>query len=97
MQAVASVSLGAAPGKVLPSAGSQSPPPRMFGLSFCVSAHPVHWTYLSESGSFSSAGTAPAQALSLPSHNSGAPGKLLGSASLQSVPFTIGEPTDESP
>src|SRR5437867_282026 len=74
MQAVGRVSLGAAPGNVLPSAGSQSPPPRIFGLSPCVSAHPVQATYRSPSGSLSSGGTAPEHALSLPSHTSGAPG-----------------------
>src|SRR5437899_12123771 len=97
MQAVANASLGAAPGNVNGSAGAQSPPPRMPGLSPCVSLQPEQATKPSPSGSVSSAGTAAPQALLFPSHSPVAPGWLFGSASLQSVPRTTGRDTVASP
>ena len=49
-----------------------------------VSFEPEQATKLSPSTSISSAGTGPEQVLSLPSHSSGAPGKVFGSLSSQS-------------
>src|SRR5689334_22795153 len=63
-----------APGCVVGSFGPQSPPPKIVGLSPCVSLHDAHATYRSPSGSCSFAGTTPLQSLSLPSHTSLAPG-----------------------
>src|SRR5688572_23767972 len=97
MHAPGTTSSGAAPGKVFPSEGSQSPLPRIVGWSACTSIQPAHTTYLSPSPSVSLAGTPPLQALSLPSHTSGAPGRLVASVSPQSVPGTTGRVAVASP
>jgi hypothetical protein len=70
---------------VFASASSQSSPPTTVGLLAWVSFHPAQATNMSPSMSISLAGTTVSQSLSSPSQSSVAPGKVLGSRSLQSV------------